>query len=194
MLILSPISLLLLCKAFYSLCQAPLPGCSGVILGITTLCCSRLLSMRLRRAFPLSFFRGDSCYSTSLSHCLWLNLVVHLADLTKSIDNLLVTDVETSSRSKLVYGSKCLMLDERDHQEFVSQSSPSKSTEKKILNGATSSNTSPRVNQHHYEVCNSPKWCPSHSNGFIRSSGSKDDPFITSTSSTVLSSKGSLNE
>ena len=118
---------------------------------------------------------------------------VLFTDLTTNFNHLLVADVNTSSQSKLVYGSKCLMLDEDESPAIVSQSSPSKSIDKKVSNFPKSCDSSPEIDQRHDTTHSNLEWCDSHSIGFVRSSGHKDDPFISGTPSKVPSSKGELD-
>ena len=81
------------------------------------------------------------------------------------------------------------MLDERDSQGLVALSSPSKPVKDEIAHHSASADSSPNTDQLH-AICNSPRWCASQVDSFVRSSGTKDDPFVADAPTLRSSSNG----
>ena len=114
------------------------------------------------------------------------------------MSDLLATKVNTSPESKLVHGSTCLMLDDRDSYGLAakssqsSPSSPSRPVKDEITHRSSSINSSPNADRLD-AISKNPTWCGPRNSGFVRSSGTKDDPFVTDSPTAQSTSRGKLN-
>ena len=94
-------------------------------------------------------------------------------------------EIDTSPVPKVVRGSTCLMLDERgsheSEEDFSHSSRPGKD---ETANRSSTTNLAPDA------MRGTPTWSGPSNNSFVRSSGTKDDPFVLDSPTAQSTSTG----